>query len=914
MISSGYHSDTNALAAKGTSLQELLARPDIDGLVRATHVDWNEKVLISSPEAVMDSLMAIGGIDGGGVLTGVGLSMLAKLQIDLEAAVRSGPLADRFVIGAVIGEGRTSIALRAANRSVARDVVLKVLRPGSTVADDDTIRRLGVVAGVPHVVAPIDAYEVAAHTISGDAVVIRCVVFPFVSGMTLREFLRSRPPMTPMFFEKFIEHVAGALGGLEELGLEHGDLHNGNILVADDGEGVEFTLIDVSAGLESATSPAGLPDFIAFQSHLQGALIAVQKQLPTLSIPKFLGARLFFLVDAILNSTSLTFRDVRQLRLQNPAYERWTGARAEFLAKKFRTPQPLGLLRWEEIADPAEALDLFEPYPELFDLLRRFGNSLMYGARGSGKSTYLAALAYFPGAKHRKVQPADVFGVLFSCRQGEFKQLSPDYFPFTPMSRLHVKHIIVLKILRRILGILASAADAKELHPSTTLEALYGFFAPFLNDRVSIPPIAGSGLTALSNLAAGVARWEEFEVRRLFGQATAERLDGGTLTELSLLQFCVLLKNEFAVLANTQFYFLFDDAGEPNIPREAQYVLNELLTSSNSVFCVKLSAERFSYFLRDSQQRIIEETHDLTSFDIARAYGSESGFDPSRAEMKDYFARIMRRRLEHWHYPSTDITAYLGDQARRDSMVLPVKQLVRRLADGNRDAYYAGWEVLWQIADRTARNLIELVSEIFAHAKILPSTAAEGGPQTIVGRISAITQDRAIRAVSERRLRSLELTPGVVEINGQSVALGRQLFVCATTFGAVSKQYLKSSRKHTGRTDERLAFERNDSARLGNDADRVLHQLIRYAVFDDSAFNVARDDGLKKPVYVFSRILCPAFGISFRRDAHLRVSHGKFELFLTDPTTFLMRGTAALRQAYALGELESVATWEELDE
>lgn len=911
MPSSGRYSDANALASSGMTLGAFLQRPDLPRLLRDTHVDWVAVQLVSAPKEVERVLHQLNVISADNILTPAGVSLLSKVQLDLEAAVRKSSLAKRFEILSIIGTGRTSIALQARNRVIDRTVVLKVLRPSLPADTVSVIQRLGSVAGVPHLVAPIDAYSIPAKTVSGDHVTIHCLVFPFVAGTTLRDYLRTRPPVTPLFFGRFVEQVGSALAALEQHGLSHGDLHDRNILVSTDAHGLDFTLIDLSSGLESPTAPAGPTDFQSFQEHLHNAMLLVQRQLPTLSVHKFLGPKLFFLIDAILRADSLTFADVLRLTIQNPLYDQWLADRSEFLAWKFRTPQPLGLLRWEEIADPAEAVELFEPYPELFEQVRRFGNSLMYGARGSGKSTYLAALAYFPGAKRRIVEPSEILGILFSCRQGEFKQLSGDFLEFTPRLRLLVKHVVVLKILRRMLSILASAAEADELQPATTLAALHAFFQPYLDNRVSIPQVAGSSTTMLKNLAAGVARWEEFELRRLFARDAATDEAGVTLTELSLLQFCTLLRSEFTSLATTQFYLLFDDAGEPNIPRETQYVLNELVTSSNPVFCVKLSAERFSYYLRDSQARIIEETHDVTSFDIARAYGSESGRDHSRTEMKDYFAKIMRRRLEHWHYPSTDIAAYLGDQARRDAGVLPIRELIRRLADNSRDAYYAGWEVVWQIADKTARNLIEIVSEIFSRAKILPGNPSELVPMTSIGRISAVVQDRAIRAVSERRLRGLEFTPGEIEIRDRPFPLGRQLLLCATTFGAVSKRYLKASRQHTGRLDERLAIERNDSTRLAADADAVLQQLVRYAIFDDSARNVALDDSQKKPIYVFSRFLCPAFAISFRRDAHLRLSRGKFELFLLDPATFLKRGTAALQASYEPGSVSQPQLWEE---
>ncbi|MEE4208455.1 MAG: hypothetical protein V2I43_04215, partial [Parvularcula sp.] len=64
---------------------------------------------------------------------------------------------------------------------------------------------------------------------------------------------------------------------------------------------------------------------------------------------------------------------------------------------------------------------------------------------------------------------------------------------------------------------------------------------------------------------------------------------------------------------------------------------------------------------------------------------------------------------------------------------------------------------------------------------------------------------------------------------------------------------------------------------------------------DDAKLQHARDDQVKKPVYVLNRIYCPAFGISFVRDEHLRLSREKMEMLLLNPQLFNRQGTAKLR-------------------
>lgn len=895
----------NAIADTGRAVAAFLQSPAAIQFLHDTHVDWRSDTLLAAPAEVLRLLVDVRGLaDDNRRLTFTGLRLLGHLQVDLVSATRASTAVARFDVDGVLAKGNNSIALKATNKDVGRTVVIKVLRPGNLERNAQAIRRLGSLENIPHLIAPIDAFQFETESCSGDPVRLNCVVFPYVHATTLDEYLRTRPPVDPYFFEAFIRQVGGVIDALESRSLRHGDLHARNILVSAEDPAFEFTVIDPSPDLgEISPYAREASDLDWFKEHLASALLLLQRQLPSISTQKFLGPRLFSVISRLQDAGTMSFRDLLRLLDSNPRYDQWLLERDRFVAAKFKEPPPLGLLRWEEIADPAQALELFQPYPELFRRVRTFGNSLVVGARGSGKSTYLAALAYFPGSSKHLVEISDVFGVLFSSRQGEFKQLSADFLPFDADSCLAVKHVLVLKIIRRVLGILANATELNELNPTSDMQALHQFVRSYMESG-SIARVKASPAADLANLAAGVVRWEELELHRLFHRANAASPAPRRLDEQALLAFCGIVRTVFSELATTRFYFLFDDAGEPNIPRDAQRVLNDLLTSSNAVYCVKLSAERFSYDLLDSRQRTLEETHDFTSFDIASVYATEGAIGQSRAIVKDYFTKILSRRLEYWHYPSTDITHYLGDQLKPGGEMIPVRDLVRRLAANRKDAYYAGWEVVWQLADKTARNLIELVSEIFAHARVRPPGPGQPSDSPLPQIISARLQDKAIRAVSNRRLRGLEFIPGQIVIKGQQTPLGKHLYNCASCFGAVSHRYLtqRSEEGRTRRIDERLAIERNDTALLRGEAQNVLNLLVRYGVFDDSSLTVAFDDGQRKPIYVFNRIFCPAFAISFRRDAHLRLSTGKLEEYLLEPAKFGKRGTAFLRNSQASNE------------
>jgi len=878
--------------AAGDALRTFLGRPDSDEALRATRVDWASHAIVSAPPVVQELLVKSGGVaENRRSLTPIGLRLLGRLQLDLTDALRNSAVASRYEILGELAHGRHSIAYRAMNPRIGRRFVIKVLRPGTSSSTRDNLLRLGNLPESPHLVKPVDFDTFDSTTSSGDPISLEYLLYPMVSGTTLDDYLRRHPPLVPAFFDTFISQVARVLASLETLGLAHGDLHGANIIVTEaPSEPLTFTLIDPSPGLDGPTSP-GRPrtDLQWFQAHLAQALTELRALLPTVSVPKYLGPRLYSLIEHILTQEALRFEEILRLQASDARFVKWTAARADFLSRKFTEPQPLGLLRWEEIANPALALALFEPQPDLFRRLRRFGPAKLVGARGSGKSTYLAALAYFPDTQDRAVSPGDVFGVLFSCRQGEFRQFSEDLLPLSSRGKLALKHILVIKTIRRILGAIATGCDREELQVSGSLDELYRFVQVKMDGLGRVPRLTADGRTAIHNLFVGVQRWEDLEIARLFDGAepTPQRV-AQFHDETSLAYFCGLVRAALPALAATQFYLLFDDAGSPNLPTQLQEALNDLVISTNPLYCIKISSERYSYSHEALSGRKLEESHDFTTLDIATAYSLKGGATDARKELREHSARILSRRLRYWQFKHVDIHTYLGKAP------LSMKELVSRLALNRRNAYYSGWEVLWQIADRSPRSLIEMVSEVFAAAGIAPTNETDASLP-----VPPQVQDKAIRRVSERRLRSLELVPGTVQVRGKTTPLGRHLFGCTVAFGAVSKRYLSASALGASggrRLDERLAIERNDNQILPNEAALVLEQLVKYGIFDDSTLGVAFDDAQKKPLYVFNRLFAPAFGISPRRDAHLRLSVEKLALFLMRPARFVTHGTELLQQ------------------
>jgi hypothetical protein len=594
-----------------------------------------------------------------------------------------------------------------------------------------------------------------------------------------------------------------------------------------------------------------------------------------MSLQKHLGAPTFELIKHILAQESLTFAEVLQLTESQTPYEVYVRQKEAFLREKFpqSNDSTLSLLRYEEIINPREARTLFLPYRPLFDDLSEFGNAILYGHRGSGKSSYLASMAYFPGTAGELLDPRRLFGVFFACRQGEFKHFSSALVEFTRQAQLRIKHLLILKIIRKTLGILRDSGMLGELPHSDITHRLSKFLEAYVQSGVTLT-VREAGVTELQNLHASLLRNEIEEIDQLF----TRQMDGRSyrlLTEKNLVEFFEVIRSCFTDLASARFFVLFDDAGAPNVPRETQEILNELLRCTNSVFCIKISAERFSYTKESADGKPLEESHDYKAYDISARLRLGTPTEDKRRKIGEHFRELIERRLQS--YRSQKIEDYLGK-----APVKPADFVHQLVEHPNRKPIYAGWDIIWQLADRTPRHLLELVSQIFLDAGV--------SSHSPVQQIPPEKQSSSVIAYSTIKLRALGFIPGALPGELHRTSLGARLQSFATSFGKIARAYLKRGRMRTSdgrkRYYELLAIELDDTLILSDENVTVLKGLVRYAVLDDTKLTQTRDDKLRKPVYILNRVFCPALQISYRREVHLRLSSARFEKYLADPESF----------------------------
>ncbi len=819
-------------------------------------------------------------------------------------------LRNTYLVKKRIGKGATSFTFCAEQSGVHSDRTLKVFLPGTAnnAELDAALKRAAKIRRDAALPLIIDAGEVRLQFPEGGWEAVPCVVLEYVNGgaRTFSEFLDAHENLDRIILERFILRVGGALAAIEEAGLVHGDLHDGNILVvsgATPAIAQEFWVIDF-IGVPSAESPQlEIPsDIDNFRDHLLRAAVIICDRYPGYSASLLLGERVLRVLNSLRADAYPTFRSMLQ-DFNLPA----TSIPKDYFSSP--APDPFEWLRVEWIPSPEWLYKLFEPVTSRFETISRFGNTWVSGPRGCGKSHYLRVLAFNPQVILQSAEDKELsdkltqlkydyrraFGVLFKCRLGEFKGFAPEAIgqkDFDPATQGFLKHVLVLKIWNKTLQTIKEgleSVDASTRRP--VLEMPQGFreLTQFLDERLGAIAIIDdlsplnvflqciSVCTAKENSA--VAAWPD----------PARRPKARLLNEDDLNGFFAMLRHVFPDLGQTRFYILVDDASFGNIHYEMQKVMNSLVRGTQENHCFKITCDKFSYTMDTTDGRPIAPGQEATYVDLGEVSTKSQREEP--INLSEYFEKVTNLRLKAAGYKEP-IQKLLGksQDARTFLAALSLPGARRRKkgeAIGRRPprprAYYAGWNIIWSLSHGSVRTLLELLEHVFKENHVTQETAD----------IPLRGQDAAVRKYSERRFRALAMLPGI--LNRQP--LGQRTQAVISAIGEMSRQYLEHyDTGELGRWYETISVERLDRSAIRPDAEDVLLALINDSLLMDEGITFSRAQFGLTQRYDLNKIFAPAFQTTYRVRNHIYLSAAKFEELLLSPDVFVGRHRQKLRQ------------------
>ena len=174
-----------------------------------------------------------------------------KAQFGFDAKKLIGREMCGYEIDRYVGHGKMGVVFHA-KKNVGFEAAVKIM-PNSKLLPgwDAELKKLGKLEGISQVVQYKDH---KAELIENTPTVI--ILYEFVHGTDLNDYLEKCPNITVGFVELLISEVLNVFQAMKVEGITHGDLHAGNIMIADE----DSRLINQKPRIKVADFGIGTPD------------------------------------------------------------------------------------------------------------------------------------------------------------------------------------------------------------------------------------------------------------------------------------------------------------------------------------------------------------------------------------------------------------------------------------------------------------------------------------------------------------------------------------------------------------------------------------------------------------------------------------------------------------------------------
>lgn len=803
-----------------------------------------------------------------------------------------------------VGRGNNSVVYRA-HREVlgVKDFAAVKILPVQNLKHDwqQEILKVLPLQGVPQVIQ----YKEHFSEFLGEFP-YACIVTEFVQGQNLREYARANSgSITLPLVEAILDELLQACVAMQVTGVTHGDLHEGNVLVAVDARRFEQRpVVKVTDfGIGSARN-----HLVPKDDGKQLAMITLEllsryidpsaldnaddrefyKYLVNEYIPRILLERNHAVGEHVNNPR-------RQLEILRDRRRRIAASVRQEGAALLNTP--FDYLSCEQLADSFELLQKlyssnFPGYQYMFNGI----NTLLTGPRGCGKTTILRNLALktelLAGSRDMQRLP-EYLGVYFHC-----KDL---YFAFhylretlTKQDQEIVVHYVNLSLLRELLDAFVVAAefpggewDARSVQDLETVvrEAFPAYGSP------------PSGTPLLRHLLAYV----EAEKHRV-GLWLRRNRRGQVpytvpLPRDFIPQLAERLQTIVPWLGRRPIFFFLDDYSTPNVSPAVQATINDFAMQRWSACFFKISTESIATFHPHySNQKLIEETREYDVIDLGAQFLS----DPERRA--SFLTEVINNRLRYAkgiHDDYKQVNVLLGPNSAPS-----YNELARQIRgeDKRSRVQYAGIQMLSDLFSGDLADMLRLVAGMFTTI----------GPYEVFSRpglelpFSPRVQDKAIREYGNSFLSRVEAAP----------RHGQKLRKIVEAFGTTAHWMLmtKDSKNETGsppkqafRIEIRETIDLTDRDQLRRHYDmlvpaaahkrqtfnmfcaeisEVYHNLIRYGVFIRDVRGKSPRGSIVPRLYM-RRLLIPTFKLTPNQRDNVSLEPGQFIFLLHSPDKFV---------------------------
>ena len=688
-----------------------------------------------------------------------------------------------------------------------------------------------------------------------------------VRGKALRKFQKSSA-VTLFFVLDFFREMLDFLRELQEVSLQHGDLHAGNVLVEDRSAsliGTPYAFRVTDFGVASLTSGANLlDDFDQVGLMLRDLLALVDYQTCT---PE--DRHMFDVLNDDFLAKRLFERDTaHDERARNPLllFESLREAERSFAVHTIgrRTlVTPFDYLSCEQIGESHVLLkELYSDKMVGLRVIEETNNLVLTGPRGCGKTTVFRSLSL----KHRFYTENDApesvsyIGIYYRCDDLYFN--FPRYVLPVRTDALDVPlHFITATLMRELLEALSlwlprhfpKVWQRDEPNVARELWKVLGLEKPQQPSADTFAVIQRT-LGRERERAAKKQRFVD-DPAHSFG----EYFGPGVLPT-----FCSTLSERISCLAGRPIFFFFDDYSKPKISGKLQQNANRLLMQRSPACFFKLATESpASYESSDVDGKSYVEGREFRLINL--------GIDFIKAESDDrlrFVDDVFGRRFQYTKdYPVSSLETLVGDEPNAVSH----NEMARALRDGKHPKIW-GRRALGELCSGDIHFLIELVGKMV--------TATGGADALVGGTVPAITaeiQNKAIRDEAGKFLRNLRTLP-----------TGQALVEVVEAFGSVASSYLRfrdSKNETTLPPHQASRIEPYEDPHLTGKTKEIYEDLLRYSVFIEDVRGKSRRGNVVPRLYL-RRFLIPFFNLTFSRRDSLELSVEDFKILLLTPKEF----------------------------
>lgn len=791
-----------------------------------------------------------------------------------------GKKVNEYTIKKKIGEGGFGVTFEAED-SLGGRVAIKFIKPKK---DSDWKKEAEKAARVREIPQIASVYTVgdAKVNLDGKDETLHYIVWEFIDGSPLEELFNRSETISTTTIVDLTQEICKAIKGMQDAGLEHGDLHTNNILLVSPKSWdpiKKHTVKIVDFGLAKSVREKFTNDMDYLKVILNrcwqlnqnygGFKLGADK--------KFHNLLTELLTRMCDSNPERKLKDPIEIINRIDTIQKES---SDFTSlKSVNLSHPFEFLNVEEMPENSDLVHfLYTDNVPWLKEITDFGTTIISGPRGSGKSMILKNMRLLTKlhsddftSDHLSKQ--SYMGFYAHCQHNL-------YYPFAGISLNYDSQKCDLFVHYLNLIFTAEIIDSLILLEELDLHKLSSISKTKLSEFFQETVFQDDTNFISLNPDSLLSQCKSFIEKEIL-LAQKKILTNGQLEKKTtvgyLAKIIKILDNLSDAFRNSQIYFLLDDYSDPKIPFVLQKSINRIIGYRNNRFCFKITTEKFGFTPEDSDGKTLQLDREFSYIDLGSRYAKAKSL-----EKKKFILKILEKRLQRANV-GVSVEQFFGQKPFKgkiaDALLKEKLESEKNQEDESAKIRYAGFDMIYRLCMGDVSTILQLCKEIYMQAEAEKENLNEG--------VSTKLQDRIIKNFSKRRLNMIKELPNV----------GIDLYNLVESFGNISKKYLyEYSTIKDSKFYEVLRLELTESTGcLCSSADVLFKNLIREHIFVEGGGSPSWGKGAGNVKLILRPIYTPALKISYSDRYSIKTNCKQLEKFLTKPKDFEKSGTKFLQ-------------------